>query len=110
MSVIQSLSSHISQRPAGSVRILEIHGDEQVFETYAVQLRDEGLCMFLSGPYTQAGQHVWLEFKLNESASPIRVLSQIDDIEGNQVYARFVHMWPRDERRYQAHLSQSMAA
>ena len=110
MSVIQSLSSHISKRPTGSLRILEIHGDDHVFETYAVQLRDEGVCMFLSGPYTKAGQHVWLEFNLDEAGQPIRVLSQIDDVEGNQVYARFIHMWPRDERRYQAHLSRTIAA
>ena len=110
MSTIKNIASHISQRPVGSLPVLEIHAEEEVYETYASRLYRDGVVMFLSGPNTQEGKHVWLEFKFDASQKALRVLAEICLINGNQVKAKFRHMWPKDEIRYFQYLSRACAA
>ena len=110
MSTIQNIASHISQRPVGSLPVQEIHSEEEVYDTYASRMYRDGLILFLSGPRTQKGKHVWLEFKFDPTDEAIRVLAEICEIKGNQVKARFEHMWPKDEKRYFDFLARACAA
>ena len=89
---------------------MEIHSEEEVFETYASRLYRNGVVMLLSGPLTEVGKHVWLEFQYDPGEKAIRVLAEIRVIKGNQVKAHFRHMWPQDEQRYFRYLTRASAA
>jgi len=110
MNTIKNIASHISQRPAGSIKVLERYAEDQVFETIALSLSRDGMTVQRSGLHPAVGKHVWLEFEVGPYGRPICALAETRAIHGHEVRFRFLHMWPKDERRYFSYLSQACAA
>jgi hypothetical protein len=110
MHTVTNIASHISQRPQGSLTVLEIHQNDEVFETVALKIDRDGMTLRRSGLHSEVGEHVWLEFQLEDSGPSMRALTEVRAINGKQVRFRFLHQWPRDERRYFAYLAQRQAA